>query len=114
MGGDSSKPSQRTPRLHNDVYPFIYPSKFRGSLEGKVAIITGAAGAIGKGLAESFAVAGANLVLVYNRTKPTTEFEERCRKLGAKGVRLIQCNVSGLESCESLIKLVRQPQSRVI
>lgn len=29
------------PRLHNEVYPFIYPKKFKGSLQDKVAIITG-------------------------------------------------------------------------
>jgi hypothetical protein len=33
--------TQFPPRLHNDVYPFIYPSKFKGSLQDKVAIITG-------------------------------------------------------------------------
>ena len=34
-------PTQFTPRFRTDIYPFIYPSKFRGSLEGKVVIITG-------------------------------------------------------------------------
>lgn len=34
-------PTQFTPRFRTDIYPFIYPSKFRGSLDGKVAIITG-------------------------------------------------------------------------
>ncbi len=31
------------PRLHNEVYPFIYPSKFKGTFEGKVVVITGMA-----------------------------------------------------------------------
>jgi hypothetical protein len=34
-------PAQFTPRFRTDIYPFIYPSKFRGSLKDKVAIITG-------------------------------------------------------------------------
>jgi hypothetical protein len=34
-------PAQFTPRFRTDIYPFIYPSKFRGSLQDKVAIITG-------------------------------------------------------------------------
>ncbi len=29
------------PRLHNEVYPFISPSKFKGALKDKVVIITG-------------------------------------------------------------------------
>ena len=120
--------AQYPPRLHNEVYPFIYPSKFRGSLQGKVTLITGrymtgvvifqgssqlltsspgSAGTIGQALAESFAVAGANLVLVYNRTKPPTELSERCTRFGASAVTFVQCNVSDLESCEGLVKQVR-------
>jgi len=34
-------PAQFTPRFRTDVYPFIEPAKFRGSLQDKVAIITG-------------------------------------------------------------------------
>ena len=34
-------PAQFTPRFRTDIYPFIEPSKFRGALQGKVAIITG-------------------------------------------------------------------------
>lgn len=33
--------NQFPPRLHNDVYPFIYPKKFQGSLRDKVTLITG-------------------------------------------------------------------------
>ncbi|KAK3384830.1 hypothetical protein B0H63DRAFT_413639 [Podospora didyma] len=93
-----------TPRFRSDVYPFIYPKKFKGSLQDKVAIITGSAGAIGQGLAESFAVAGAKLVLTYNRTPPPATFEERCSSLGASAVKFIQCNVAELEGCEDLVK----------
>ncbi|KAB5585181.1 hypothetical protein GE09DRAFT_944958 [Coniochaeta sp. 2T2.1] len=105
--------SQFPPRLHNEVYPFIYPKKFQGSLHDKVTIITGAAGTIGKALAESFAVAGAKLVLVYNRTRPSPEFEARCASLGARGVTLIQCNVADLEGCKSLVAQVVGAEGRV-
>ena len=67
---------------------------------------TGSAGTIGKALAECFAVAGAKLVLVYNRTRPSPEFEEKCRDLGARGVTLIQCNVADLQGCRSLVQKV--------
>jgi NAD(P)-dependent dehydrogenase (short-subunit alcohol dehydrogenase family) len=66
----------------------------------------GSAGTIGKALAECFAVAGAKVVLVYNRTKPPVEFNDRCLSLGASSVAAIQCNVSELESCEGLVRQV--------
>ncbi|KAK3939185.1 hypothetical protein QBC46DRAFT_459799 [Diplogelasinospora grovesii] len=97
---------QFMPRFRSDVYPFIHPAKFRGSLQGKVAILTGSAGAIGQGLAESFAVAGAKLILTYNNTPPPEGFEYRCMGLGAAGVSMIKCNVSKLESCQQLIQQV--------
>ena len=34
-------PAQFIPRARTDVYPFIYPEKFKGSLHDKVTIITG-------------------------------------------------------------------------
>ncbi|KAK4162363.1 hypothetical protein QBC43DRAFT_290977 [Cladorrhinum sp. PSN259] len=96
-------PAQFKPRFRTDVYPFIAPAKFRGALKDKVTIITGAAGAIGQSLAESFAVAGAKLVLTYNRTAPPPELKDRCLKLGAASVDFIKCNVAELEGCESLV-----------
>lgn len=105
---DESQEANKGPsvRIHNEVYPFIYPSKFRGSLLDKVVIITGAAGAIGQGHAESFAVAGCRLFLVYNRTPPPATLETRCRQLGAADVTFVQCNVSELASCEKLVNQV--------
>jgi hypothetical protein len=38
---EKQPPVQCTPRFRTDIYPFILPSKFRGSLQDKVAIITG-------------------------------------------------------------------------
>lgn len=32
-----------TPRLHSDVYPFIYPAKYRGALDDQVVVVTGRA-----------------------------------------------------------------------
>lgn len=37
----ASQGKQFPPQLHNDLYPFIYPKKFQGSLQDKVTIITG-------------------------------------------------------------------------
>lgn len=48
-----------------------------GNFEGKVALVTGAAHGIGKGIAEKFAAAGANTVIVdYNPETGTKTAEE--------------------------------------
>ncbi|KAF5619611.1 Dehydrogenase reductase SDR family member 7B [Fusarium sp. NRRL 25303] len=95
------------PGLHNEVYPFIHPLKFKASLQDKVTLITGSTGTIGQALAECFSIAGTNLVLIYNRTEPSPDFLNRCRTLGATAVTPIQCNVSDLDSCQNLIKEYR-------
>jgi len=73
---------------------------------------TGAAGAIGRGLAESFAVAGAKLVLTYNNTPPPPELTERCLKFGASSVTFVKCNVAQLEGCEALVQQVCAQKSQ--
>ncbi|KAH7146829.1 hypothetical protein B0J13DRAFT_500713 [Dactylonectria estremocensis] len=96
--------TQYSPRLHNEIYPFIEPAKFKGSLQDKVVLITGSTGTIGRALAECFAVAGAKLVLVYNRTPAKPDFKEQCTKLGVSSVTFIQCDISDLTSCRELVK----------
>jgi len=51
-------------------------------------------------------VAGARLVLTYNRTAPPAELKERCLKFGAGGVEFVKCDVADLEGCEGLVKKV--------
>ena len=52
-----------------------------GNFEGKVALVTGAAHGIGKGIAETFAAAGANTVIVdYNPETGTKTAEEITNK----------------------------------
>ena len=48
----------------HDTYPYISPSKFVGSLKGKVILITGAGRGIGRASALAFAAAGANVACV--------------------------------------------------
>ncbi|KAK3904701.1 hypothetical protein C8A05DRAFT_42264 [Staphylotrichum tortipilum] len=109
----TAAPAQFTPRFRTDIYPFIHPSKFRGSLQDQVVIITGAAGSIGSALAESFAVAGAKLVLTYNRTAPGEELRERCVRFGAAGVEFVGCDVSSLEGCEAVVEKTLELYGRV-
>lgn len=124
-----------TPRLHSDVYPFIYPTKYRGALDDQVVIVTGrkrsflasgtlegtplpaeaepmadmsrpagSAGALGHAAAECFAVAGARLVLVHNRTPPASK--EHFEALGARDAIALRCDVADLSSCEELVRRV--------
>ncbi|KAI1849972.1 hypothetical protein JX265_003345 [Neoarthrinium moseri] len=102
-----------SPRLHNEVYPFIAPSKFRNSLENKITLITGSVGTIGQALSLCFAVAGARLVLVYNRTEPPASFLSKCQELGASSVTSLKCDVSELEGCESLLNEVNRTIGKV-
>lgn len=67
---------------------------------------TGSVGTIGQAMAECFAVAGANLLLVYNRTEPPGTLKERCLDLGASGATFMKCNVAELSQCEDLVRQV--------
>jgi 2-deoxy-D-gluconate 3-dehydrogenase len=56
--------------------------KFR--LNGKVAIVTGCARGLGKGITEGLAEAGADIVGVYNTTNPGEGIEKEVEELGRK------------------------------
>ena len=55
----------------------------RFSLEGKVAVVTGSATGIGRGIAWGLAQAGASIVGVYHSHQPD-ELENRIRKIGGQ------------------------------
>ena len=63
-----------TPTRH-DVYPFIDPrANLKDAAAGKTVLISGAGSGIGRGIAESFALAGAkSLILAARRTAPLEE-----------------------------------------
>jgi 3-oxoacyl-[acyl-carrier protein] reductase len=71
------------------------------SLEGKVAIVTGASRGIGRSIAEEFARAGADVVVNYNKT-PAQELVQLAESLGRKAIA-VQADVSSVADCEKLI-----------
>lgn len=64
-----------------------------GNFEGKVALITGAAHGIGKGIAEKFAAAGANTVIVDYNPETGTKTAEEISKKNVKSL-FVQADVS--------------------
>lgn len=64
----------------------------------KIALITGASGGIGAGIAKELAAMGYTLAITYN--KNSAKAEELCRQLG--NARAFQCDISSFASVEKL------------
>ena len=60
----------------------------RYSLEGRVAVVTGAGRGIGQGIAEDFAKAGAKVILAARRTEEIKGVEQRIRKVGGTAIAI--------------------------
>ena len=58
----------------------------RYSLEGRVAVVTGAGRGIGQGIAEDFAKAGAKVILAARRTEEIKRVEQRIRSAGGTAI----------------------------
>ncbi len=77
-------------------------------LEGKTAIITGAARGIGKAIAQTYAEHGANVIITdLNVTDETLQFVEELKKLGVKA-KAYASNAAVFEDCEKLVAAVTE------
>lgn len=74
-------------------------------LEGQVALVTGASGGIGRGIALRFAEEGAAAVAVHCRTavQAAGEVASRVRELGARAV-VLQADLTDEDACRGLVR----------
>lgn len=73
-------------------------------LEGKIALVTGAAKGIGRAIALALAAEGATVVVNYNGSKERAEqVVEEIKALGADGMTY-QCNVADTQASDAMIK----------
>ena len=82
------------------------------AFEGKVALVTGAAGGIGLATAKAFALAGASVVVADHNEKLLNEAAEKLRREGHK-VLAVTCDVSDKSQVAAMIDLAVKTYGRL-
>ena len=82
------------------------------SLEGRVALVTGASRGIGKGIAVGLAGAGANLALVARSESTLIEAQEEIQALGVQA-EIFPCDLSQTEGISDLVTTVSESYGRI-
>ena len=73
-------------------------------LEGKVAVVTGASGGIGRAIALAFGKAGASVAVHYNGNEAkAAAVKAEIEEAGGKA-EIFRCNVADFEACNTFIK----------
>src|SRR5258708_29218023 len=81
-------------------------------LSGKVAVITGPRGGIGRAMAEIFAEAGAKMVISGRNLEPCQEVVAAIEAKGGEATA-ITCRISDKAQCENLIAKANETYGRV-
>jgi len=75
-----------------------------GRLDGRVALVTGGSGGIGRAAVVELAKEGADIAVQFNRGKESADaVVERAQKLGRRGIA-IQADVGDPKACERLVR----------
>ena len=82
------------------------------SLEGKVAVVTGAASGIGFGIAKRLAQGGADIALLDINEEAGLQSKKEIQKLGAK-VEFYRCNVTSSEDCKVVAEKIFKDFGRI-
>jgi 2-deoxy-D-gluconate 3-dehydrogenase len=83
------------------------------SLKGKVAIITGGNGGIGKGIARAFAGMGANIVIAARNEQKTTDAEREIREIFGVQVLGLKIDVTDEGQVKHLVDQILQKFKRI-
>ncbi|KAK5168176.1 uncharacterized protein LTR77_006744 [Saxophila tyrrhenica] len=73
----------------HESYPFIAPKKYKGKLNGKVTIVTGASSGIGAGLAKGFAAAGARVACIARREDKLKAVVDEVKAAGGEAIAIV-------------------------
>ena len=83
------------------------------TMEGKIAVVTGASRGIGKAIDVKLASKGATVVINYNGSRERAEeVKNEVESAGGKAV-IIQCNVADFDACKEFIETVIKEQGRI-
>ena len=80
---------------------------FEMKLNGKVALVTGAAKGLGKACALGLARAGADIALGLRNSADAVELENQIREMGRQVIK-VQMDVSSLDQIRSAIDMIYQ------
>ncbi|KAF2175360.1 NAD(P)-binding protein [Zopfia rhizophila CBS 207.26] len=92
--------------MRSETYPFIEPSKFSGSLQGQVVLITGAGRGLGRASALAFARAGASVACLSRTESELHEVVTEIQDVHRGKAMAIVADVCGPRSPTSIVEEV--------
>lgn len=84
-----------------------------GTLEGKIAVVTGASRGLGEAMAVGFAREGAKVVLAARSVDDLERVQKACLSAGAAGATVVQTDISVEEQVQRLVDGVLEHDERI-